>query len=578
MSGPNDSRRRADNALMLDGVSESVDQVRPTASTMAAGGRRPSPWLTLGVLCTTVLIVNLDTTVLNVALPTLVKELEATSSQLQWIVDAYALVFGGLLLVSGSLADRVGRKRVLLAGMAAFAGGSAWAAFSGSVGVLIAARASMGIGASLMMPSTLSIITNVFDDPAQRQRAIGYWAGSSGVGFAIGPIIGGLLLSHFWWGSVFLINVPIATLGILCAIPLVPDSKNLGAKAPDLVGGALSVCGLGLVLWAIIEAPIDGWSSAVVLGTGTAGLGVLVGFFAWELQNPHPMLDLAFFRRRSLSVAVSSVGLLMFSLIGCLFVLTQVLQFNLGYTPLEAGVRMLPIAAALAVVAPLSSLFVRLAGAKLVAGTGLALVTIGLWQLSGATVAWTYTDLLPGLVLAGTGAALVMPTVSGSVMGSVPRGDTAVAAATNGTFIQVGGALGVAVIGSALSTRYQHRMSVALSHVAIPETVRHTILGSIGGALGVATSVGGPVGRLLAAIARSAFVSGTNAGLLVAAVVTLAGCALTLVALPARLPGDSVDREQQVDRGPIPDGAESRIPTCRNGANRRGVSTSPPER
>jgi EmrB/QacA subfamily drug resistance transporter len=395
------------------------DRKPPGAATAGPPGSR---WLTLAVLCSTVLLINLDITVLNVALPTLVRDLGASSSQLQWVIDAYALVYGGLLLVSGSLADRAGRERLLVAGMLAFAAGSAWAAFSGSAGTLIAARAGMGIGAALMMPPSLSIITAIFADPGERQRAIGVWAGSSGVGFAVGPIISGLLLAHFWWGSVFLINVPIAMAGIVAAILLVPDSKNPAAPAPDLAGGFLSVCGLGLVVWSIIEAPIRGWSSALVAGTGAAGLTVLAGFLAWEHHSSHPTLNLAFFGRRSFSGAVSSLGLLMFALIGALFVLTQFLQFNLGYTPLQAGVRMLPIAAALAAVAPLSAVLVRLAGTKLVTAAGLALVAAGLWQISGASVTWTYADLLPGLILAGIGGALVMPTVSGSVMGSVPGG------------------------------------------------------------------------------------------------------------------------------------------------------------
>ena len=203
-----------------------------------------SRWFALAVLCVSILMVNLDNTVLNVALPTLVRDLQATSSQLQWIVDAYALVFGGLLLVAGSLADRVGRKCTFLVGLVAFASGSAWAAFSGSVGVLIAARASMGVGAALMMPSTLAIITGMFRDAGQRQRAIGFWAGTSGLGFALGPIVGGLLLAHFWWGSVFLINVPIAAANVPCALPLVPDSKNPAAQRPDLAGAVLSIAGL----------------------------------------------------------------------------------------------------------------------------------------------------------------------------------------------------------------------------------------------------------------------------------------------------------------------------------------------
>src|SRR5450755_3846540 len=336
-----------------------------SAPQSGAGGAASRRWIALAVLCISLLIVSLDNTVLNVALPTLVRDLHATSSQLQWVVDSYVIVFAGLLLVAGSLADRIGRKRTFLAGLAAFAAGSTWAAFSGSVAMLIAARASMGIGAALIMPSTLSIITDMFREPGERQRAIGLWAGTSGVGIALGPIIGGLLLARFWWGSVFLINVPIALIGIGCGVLLVPDSKNDAALRPDLAGALLSIAGLGLLLWSIIEAPTRGWSSPLVIGAGLAGLAVLGGFAAWERASSHPMLNLDFFRARSFSGAVTSVGLATFGLFGALFVLTQFLQFNLGYTALQAGVRVLPAAASIAVVAPLSAVIVRFAGTKL---------------------------------------------------------------------------------------------------------------------------------------------------------------------------------------------------------------------
>jgi EmrB/QacA subfamily drug resistance transporter len=504
-------------------------------------GPRSSRWLALTVLCVSILIVNLDVTVLNVALPTLVRDLHATSHQLQWIVDAYALVYGGLVLVGGSLADRIGRKRTFLAGLVLFAGGSAWAAFSGSVGVLIAARASMGIGAALMLPSTLSIITDMFREGALRQRAIGIWSGTTGVGFALGPLIGGLLLAHFWWGSVFLINVPIAAVGFVFAIPLVPDSKNPAALRPDLAGSALSIAGLGLVLWSIIEAPVYGWSSALVIGVGVAGLAVLACFAAWERTTSHPMLNLRFFRRPSFSAPIGSLGLAMFGLVGALFVLTQFLQFNLGYSPLQAGVRMLPMAAAMAVVAPLSSIAVRLAGTKLTIAAGLLLIAAGFWQTSYATISWTYAGILPSMILGGIGGALVIPAVSGSVMSSLPREHTGVGSATNGVSIQVGGALGVAVIGSLLSTRYQDRMIATLAHVPVPHAIEGTITGSIGGALGVAAQVGGAMGRALTQAARLAFLSGGDLGLFTGAMVVLAGCVLALVTVPFRPPAATGD-------------------------------------
>jgi EmrB/QacA subfamily drug resistance transporter len=491
-------------------------------------------WLALAVLCASLLIVTLDNTVLNVVLPTLVRDLQATTSQLQWIVDAYMMVFAGLLLVAGSAADRFGRKRTFLAGLAAFAAGSTWAAFSGSVGMLIAARASMGIGAALIMPSTLSIITDTFRDGGERQRAIGLWAGTSGVGIALGPIIGGLLLAHFWWGSVFLINVPVAAIGAAFAIPLVPDSRNPAASAPDVIGALLSIAGLGLVLWALIEAPVRGWSSALVIVTGLGGLAVLAVFATYERNCHHPMLNLEFFQRRQFSAAVSSVGLVTFGLFGALFVLTQYMQFNLGYTALQAGLRVLPAAGAIAVVAPLSALLVRVAGTKLTAAAGMLTVAAGLWQISGASVTSTYTSMLPGMILLGIGAGLVIPSGTSSVMGSLPREHTGVGSATNGTFLQVGGALGVAVLGSLLATRYQDHLTAALAPYHVPHAAMTTILGSLGGALAVAAHAGGVLGAALAHLARSAFISGMDLAMITGAAVALGGCLLALAVLPAR--------------------------------------------
>jgi MFS family permease len=261
-------------------------------------------WSVLVVVCVSALIVNLDNTILNVALPTLVRKLHATSSQLQWIVDSYAMVFAGLLLVGGSLADRFGRKRVFLIGLTVFAGGSIGAALSGSVDLLIAWRAVMGAGAALTIPASLSILNDVFRDPKERARAIGVWGGTIGLGIAIGPIAGGLLLAKFWWGSVFLVNVPIVVAGFVGALALVPDSKNPSAARADPSGAVLSIAGLGLLLWAIIEAPTQGWASVDVLGAGFASLLILGTFVAWEARSHHPMLNLRFFsslKERSLS-------------------------------------------------------------------------------------------------------------------------------------------------------------------------------------------------------------------------------------------------------------------------------------
>jgi EmrB/QacA subfamily drug resistance transporter len=493
-------------------------------------------WLALGILCLSLLIVTLDNTVLNVALPTLVRDLGATSTDLQWIVDAYVLVFAGLLLVSGSVADRFGRKWTFVAGLVAFAGCSIWAAFSGSVGMLIAARASMGVGGALIMPSTLALITSMYTDPRERQRAFGLWAATTGAGVALGPIIGGLLLAHFGWGSVFLINVPIAAVALVLAFPFIPNSRNPQAGRPDLLGSLLSISGLGLLLWAIIDAPVHGWSSPTVIGAGIGGVAVLVCFGVWERFASQPMLRLSFFRSRQFSVAVVSVSMVMFGLFGALFVLTQLLQFDLGYTALQTGIRVLPAAGSIILVAPFASLLDRALGAKIVVGGGLALIAGGLWQISGVTVTTTYGGIVAGMVLLGVGAALVIPSVTASVMGSLPADHTGIGAATNSAFLQVGGALGVAVIGSQLSTRYQARIAASLVPSHFPAGVESTILGSVGGALGVAAREGGMVGEVLAGWARAAFVSGVDLAFLTGALVAVAAALLAVVALPGRMP------------------------------------------
>jgi EmrB/QacA subfamily drug resistance transporter len=353
-------------------------------------------WAALVVLCAAALIINVDNTILNVALPTLVRKLHATSSELQWVVDSYALVFAGLLLVGGSLADRFGRRRFFLGGLTVFAAGSIGAALSGSVDLLIAWRAVMGAGAALTIPASLSIINDVFRVPAQRAKAIGAWAATIGLGIAIGPVAGGLLLAGFWWGSIFLVNVPIAIAAFAAAIVLVPDSRNSAAGRLDPVGAALSIAGLGLLLWAIIEAPTEGWSSASVLAVGATSVAALAGFIAWEARSSHPMLNLAFFRDRRFSIAAASESLGIFGLMGVLFLQTQFLQFDLGSSPLQAGLRILPTAALICISAPLSPIIARRIGIKLVVAAGLAAVAGGLWQISAvSTPAATYASVVP---------------------------------------------------------------------------------------------------------------------------------------------------------------------------------------
>ncbi len=494
----------------------------------------------LAVLCLSLLIVSLDNTVLNVAIPDIVRELNATSGQLQWVIDAYAVVFAGLLLVIGSIGDRVGRKWTYLCGLTVFGAGSAISAFAGSPDHLIAARVVMGVGAAAIMPSTLSILTNVFPEPAARARAIGLWSGTTGLGVAVGPVIGGWLLAHYWWGSVFLINVPIAALAVVATLLIVPNSANGNARRSDPLGAALSIIGVGALLWGIIEAPTRGWDDPVVLGA-LLGAVVVLGIFArFEQRSSSPMLRVAFFASRRFSVAMAGLAFVIFSLMGGLFVLTQYLQFALGYSALQAGMRISPIAAVILVVAPGSMFAVQRIGTKPVVAAGIALIAGGLFALSRVTVAGGYGDALPAFFCLGIGAGLSFAPCTDAVMGSLPREDAGVGSATNSAALQTGGAMGVAVFGSLLNTRYQDQLKPLLAHHPMPASVLHLIMGSLGGALEVAKHAG-PLGAALTVAAQRAFVHGLDLAVLVGGIVALVAVGLVVALLPNRPERTSLD-------------------------------------
>jgi len=504
---------------------------RKDQSAGKARGRRRA---TLAVLCVTLLLISLDNTILNVALPSIVRSLHATSTQLQWVVDTFALFFAGLLLTFGALGDRVGRKWVFMGGLIVFGIGSALAAWSGTPDRLAAARAVMGVGAAALMPCTLSILTNVFTADRDRARAIGIWSGTAGLGVAIGPMLGGFLLVHFWWGSVFLINVPIATIGLVATAFLVPNSKSPHARPPDPLGAALSIMGIGLLLWGIIEAPNRTWTSPLVVGALAASIFMIIGFVLWERNIDHPMLPMEFFKNRRYSAAIASLALLLFALLGLFFLFTQYLQFGLGFSPLETGFAIAPIALVLLLVAPVSVLVARRFGTKPVVAGGLLLVAAGLGFLSRTTVHGTYADAVPSIVLIGVGVGLGLAPSIESVMGSLPIADAGVGSATSDTSMQLGGALGVAVLGTALNIRYQSILTPLLAHQQIPPSIDKLILGSLGGALAVATHVPGKAGEALAETARRSFVSGMDLGLSIAAIVVAVAGLVAMVALPNR--------------------------------------------
>ncbi len=511
--------------------------------------RQPGRRSILAILCISLLVVSLDNTILNVALPVIARQMRASSSQLQWIVDAYITVFAGLILVAGSLGDRLGRKWLLLGGLFVFGAGSAASAFASSPGWLIATRATMGLGGAAIMPATLSLLTSVFSDPKERSRAIGIWSGTTGLGVAFGPVVGGWLLAHFWWGSVFLVNVPIIAIGLVAAAFAVPNSRDERALPPDPLGAALSMLGMASLLFAIIEAPSRSWSSPVILATLAGGLLALLLFGLHERATDHPMLRLSLFSSRRFSVAMGAMGLVMFALMGGLFLFTQYLQFALGYTPLQAGLRVFPVAGTLLVLAPVSTLITRRLGSKPVVFTGMALIAIGLVLLSHTSVAGGYGDSLPAFLLIGAGTGLSFAPCTDSVMGSLPPNQTGIGAGTNGAAIQTGGSLGVGLLGSLLNGRYSARLGPVLAAHKAPAAVTHLVEGSLGGAMAVAEAIGGRLGTALAAAARQAFVSGYDLALVVASGVVTAAALTALFLLPNR-----PSLRRQTSSAPVADG------------------------
>ena len=503
-------------------------------------------WIILVVLCVSLLVIVLDNSILNVALPTIQKDLDATSSDLQWIVDAYTLVFAGLLLTAGSLGDRFGRRGALQIGFLLFGIGSVAAALATSSGQLIGTRAFMGIGGALIMPATLSIITNVF--PAhERPKAIGAWAGVAGLGGALGPLTGGFLVEHFYWGSVFLVNIPIVIFGLLAGFFVIPTSKDPHAGKLDPVGALLSIVGLTALLYAIIEAPVKGWGSSETVVVGTIGLVLLVVFVLWERHSTHPMLDVNFFKKPRFTAASLSITLVFFAMFGALFLLTQYFQFVLGYSPLETGVRMLPFAAAMMITAPLSARVVERIGTKLTVAMGLGLVSAGLLSMTQLQADTPYANIFWRLMLMAAGMGLTMAPATDSVMGSLPLFKAGVGSAVNDTTRQVGGALGVAVIGSVLATTYGDKITSFFAGTPVPQEVVDATRNSVGAVPTVAQQLTdnglGTVGQELTKVADAAFVSAVHWGVAVAAIATLVGVAVVLVFLPARPRPE--DREEQ---------------------------------
>ena len=487
-------------------------------------------WKTLAVLSLALLIIGLDNTILNVALPSLQEHFDASSSTLQWIVDSYLLVFAGLLLTMGTIGDRFGRKRALQAGLALFGGASLAVLFVDSANGLIAVRAAMGIGGALIMPATLSIISNVFPRE-ERGKAIGIWAGMASMGIGLGPLFGGLLLEYFDWTSVFLLNVPVAVIAIAAGAILVPESRDPEPGAFDLVGALLSVAALGTLVYGVIEAPNHGWTSTLILGCFGAAAALGAAFVRWELRTPEPMLNLSFFRNPRFSIASGGISLAFFSLFGAIFALTQFLQDAKGYSALEAGAAMTPLAAGLVIGA--------MSGIKLNARFGTTrVVSFGLFNLGGllgASTLWSADMPYWPLGLWFFGVAMSLGWITGpatdSVMGAVPEEKSGVASAMNDVTRQVAGALGTAVIGSLITSLYASRIGDSVA--GLPESAQAAAKDSIGQANAVAEHLPDG-GASLAQSAADAFTEAMAIGFTVAGACAVLAAVAVKLWLPAR--------------------------------------------
>lgn len=503
-------------------------------------------WVILAVLCMSLLIIVMDNTILNVAIPSMMNELGATNSQIQWIIDSYVLVFAGLLLTTGSISDRFGRKGALQIGIVLFGIGSVLAATATTASQLIAFRAFMGIGGALIMPATLSILTNVFRDPKERGRAIGVWAGFSGLGIAIGPITGGFLLEHFDWSSVFWVNLPIGITALTLGAFLVPTSRDPRQTRLDPIGAVLSIVGLAALLFGIIEGQPKGWGSAEVLGGFIVAALAIGGFVVWELHTDHPMLDLTVFRNARFSAASGTITIVFFALMGSLFLMTQYWQLVHEYSPLQAGVRLLPVAILMMLAAPQSARLVERFGTKRVVLAGLGLVAAGLLLTSFIEAETPYWDVMARFLVMNLGISMTMAPATESVMGALPREKAGVGSAINDTTRQVGGALGVAIIGSVVSGHWAANIGTAARRAGLDERATANAEESLARAISESSQLGsGSAGFVVEA--KHTFVDAMTMGMRVSFVVILLAALVAWKFLPHRAATESLSDEAQLD-------------------------------
>jgi EmrB/QacA subfamily drug resistance transporter len=499
----------------------------------------------------TVFIIVVDGTIVNVALPTLFRELGANTSQLQWIVDAYVLVFAGLLMAAGSIGDRFGRKGTLQAGLALFALTSFFASQAGSPGQLIVWRAAMGIGGALIFPATLALLVNVFKDPKQRAAAIAVWAATSGLAVALGPVSGGFLLEHFWWGSIFMVNLPIIAVAMVMIWRLVPTSKDSTIHRFDPIGTVMSIAGISLLVWAVIEGPQHGWTSTTSVGAFIAAALLLTGFIAWERRSDHPMLDVSVFTNMRFTAGSVSVTFAFFALMGFVFMVTQYFQFVRGYSTLGSGVRTVPFAIFTGIAAPMAAKLAERFGTKLIVAAGLTSMAVGFLWVTRDVADTSYWVVVGQMFFMGGGLGLVNAPATEAIMGSLPPDKAGVGSAVNDTARELGSTLGVAIVGSLFASVYASKLGSLLSGTAVPASAVTQAKDSVGAAIEVANQAGvqaGPAaGQAVKHAVDSAFVDGFHAGSWVAAGVVFAGALIALRWLPRRADAAASDGAYAAD-------------------------------
>jgi EmrB/QacA subfamily drug resistance transporter len=489
-------------------------------------------WWALAVLCLSLLIVFVGNSSLNVAIPTLSRELHATESQLQWVVASYSLVFAGLLFTTGALGDRYGRKGALQLGLVLFLVGATLASLSNSMSQLIACRCVMGAAGALIMPATLSIIVNTFP-PQERPKAIAIWASVTGAAGALGPVASGYLLGHFWYGSIFLVNVPIIAIALVSGAFLVPKSRDPEEAALDPVGAVLSIIGIVALVYGLIQAPSNGWTSATTLGAFVLAIVVLGLFVAWELRVAEPMLDMHYFKNPAFSTGTGGMILVFLSMYGVLFMITQYFQLVHGYSALGAALRTLPIAVIMIVVAPFTPRLSARFGAHRTVAFGMFSISVAFVLLAQLGVSSPYAFMVVCFIPLTGGIALTMSPMTASIMGAVPARRAGAGSAMNDATRELGAALGIAVLGSVAVSRYDTRIAPYLRGLTASQ--RSTADTSIAGALRVAGKLPAHASAILNAGSKGAFVSGLHLAALCGALLAFFAGVIVLKYLPHSL-------------------------------------------